>query len=144
MILLHILFIQILYSNSIKDVVEEFHDLKTPNAEVVFIKKHESSTKPSILAYVIALKMRQIGETINPISKLKIFKTNKMHLNDLVDENPYNLHVRYIRLLLQENTPSFLGYKNFIDEDKLFLKQEMTKEEDSDCLYYYIIKNTSL
>jgi len=125
-------------------VVADFHELKTKESEVKFINKFETSLKPSTLAYVIAIKMKQVDYTFNPLAKLKIFKTNKNHLNNLIDENPNNLHLRYIRLLLQENTPSFLGYKNYLEEDKLFLKQEMILGEDYNYLFFYILKNTSL
>jgi len=129
---------------TIEEVVTEFHDLKTIDLELKFIKKYGTSQNPSILAYVIAIRMKQIDDIKNPYTKHKTFKRNKNHLNDLINENPNDLHLRYIRLLLQEETPSFLGYNKFIEEDKLFLRQKRSFGDDNDYLYSYILKNTSL
>jgi hypothetical protein len=144
MIFLLIAITQLLNTTSIKEVVEEFHELKMKDAEVIFIQKYENSSIPSILAYVVAVEMKQIEYVFNPATKFKIYIKNKNYLNDLIEENPEDVHLRYIRLLLQEETPSFLGYNKFIEEDKLFLRKKRSFGDDNDYLYSYILKNTSL
>ncbi len=144
MILLFMAISQLLYTTTIKEVVNEFHELNTEDAEVVFIDKYKNSSNPSIIAYVIAMEMKQAEYIFNPVTKLKIFKKSKNNLNVLIEENPNDVHLRYIRLVLQENTPGILGYNDFIEEDKLFLKNKMTIVDDSDYLDLYIDKNTSL
>lgn len=111
---------------------------------MIFIQKYENSSIPSILAYVVAVEMKQIEYVFNPATKFKIYIKNKNYLNDLIEENPEDVHLRYIRLLLQEETPSFLGYNKFIEEDKLFLRKKRSFGDDNDYLYSYILKNTSL
>ena len=144
MILLFIAISQLLYTTTIKEVVNEFHELSTEDEEVVFIDKYKNNTNPSITGYVIAMEMKQAEYVFNPAAKLKIFKKSKNNLNVLIEENPNDVHLRYIRLVLQENTPGILGYNDFIEEDKLFLKNKMTIVDDSDYLDLYINKNTSL
>lgn len=144
MILLFIVISQLLFATTIKEVVKEFHELNTEDAEVVFIDKYKDSSNPSITGYVIAMEMKQAEYIFNPVTKLKIFKKNKNNLNVLIEENPNDVHLRYIRLVLQENTPGILGYNDFIEEDKLFLKNKMTIVDDSDYLDLYINNNTSL
>jgi hypothetical protein len=89
-------------------------------------------------------KMKQAEYEFNPIIKLVLFKTNKNRLELLITDNPNNAHLRYVRLLVQEKSPVFLGYKNNIVEDKTFLKRIMNRIDETDYLDSYIIDNTSL
>ena len=134
----------ILSPTIIKEVVEEFHALKTKESEVVFIKKYTLNSQSSILGYVCAIEMKQAQYSYNPISKIKIFKHAKEKLDSLIQSNPSNVHLRYVRLLLQETSPGILGYDSNIEEDKIFLSKTLDISDDSDYLDLYIHKNTSL
>ncbi|MDG2052304.1 MAG: hypothetical protein P8J69_00790 [Flavobacteriaceae bacterium] len=134
----------ILSTTSIKEVVEEFHDLKTKESEEVFVKKYTLNSQPSILGYVCAIEMKQAQYSYNPISKIKIFKQTKEKLDLLIQLNLSNVHLRYVRLLLQETSPVILGYDTNIEEDKIFLSKILEISDDSDYLDLYIHKNTSL
>jgi hypothetical protein len=142
--LLSLIFISLFSSANIKEVVEEFHTLETRESEDVFIENYNQSSHPSILAYVCAIEMKEAEYKFNPFSKLKIFKHTKKKLDSLIQTNPTDVHLRYIRLILQEKTPSILGYNDNIDEDKLFLTSKLEILDDSDYLDLYIHKNTSL
>lgn len=124
--------------------VTDFHSLNNKKSEVDFILKYKKEKNPSVMAYVIATEMKQAEYALNPISKLSIFTKNKDELNYLIKENNSNIHLRYIRLLLQEKTPSFLGYNKYIDEDSNFLKEKIKVKDSSDFLDFFILKNTSL
>ena len=63
----------ILSPTTIKEVVEEFHALKTKESEVLFVEKYTLSSQSSILGYVCAIEMKQAQYSYNPISKIKIF-----------------------------------------------------------------------
>ena len=125
-------------------VVEDFHLLNDRDSEERFINQHAGIESPSVLGYVVALEMKQAEYSINPFVKLKIFADNKTKLNILIDENKTNVHLRYLRLMLQEKTPSILGYNDYIEVDKRFLNSKLLEIDDSDYLDYYIKKNTSL
>ncbi len=125
-------------------VVAEFHALQTEKAELAFIKKYNGSKKVSIKAYVIAAKMKQAEHTMNPIKKVQIFKRHKKELNQLIASNPTNIHARYMRLVIQEKTPSFIGYNAFIKEDKKILKKYFLQANKKVYLEKFIKKNTSL
>ncbi len=142
--LLPLIFILFLSSTNIKEVVEEFHSLETRESEIVFVENYTQSSQPSILAYVCAVEMKQAEYSHNPISKLRVFKRTKKKLDSLIQTNPTDVHLRYVRLLLQEKTPGILGYNDYIEEDKLFLKNKLEILDDSDYLDSYIHKNTSL
>jgi hypothetical protein len=139
-----LIFSLFMVSTNIKGVVEEFHSLETRESEDVFVENYKQSSQPSILAYVCALEMKQAEYSVNPFSKLKIFKRTKKKLDSLVQSNPTDVHLRYIRLMLQEKTPSILGYNDYIEEDKMFLTKKLEILDDSDYLNLFIRKNTSL
>jgi len=131
-------------SYGIYEVVEEFHATKTQESEEEFLNKYGSSAEPSVLAYVCALEMKQAEYSFNPMTKLKIFNQSKNKLDSLIDLNPSNVHLRYIRFVLQEKAPSLLGYKDNIEQDKKFLKQLLKVSDDTDFLDIYIYNNTSI
>ena len=125
-------------------VMDEFHGLNSEKEELVFMNKYSKDSSASVQAYVCAVEMKQAEYAFNPITKLKIFNRAKRKLNLLIDINPKNIDLRYIRLLLQERTPSILGYNDTIDEDKTFLQKKIAAKEISKKLAVYIYKNTSL
>lgn len=126
------------------DVVEEFHKLNNKFDELQFINHHAKNPDPSVVGYVLSVSMKQAEYELNPFKKLKIFQTNKSKLDFMIAENPRNPHLRYVRLLLQESLPIFLGYTNHIVEDKNFLKRTMYQIDKTDYLDCYIVRNTSL
>jgi hypothetical protein len=142
--LLSLIFSLFMISPNIKEVVDEFHNLKTKESEAVFIEDYTLSSQPSILAYVCALEMKKAEYSFNPISKLIIFKRTRKKLDSLIQSNPTDVHLRYIRLVLQEKAPSVLGYNDNIEEDKVFLTNKLEILDHSDYLDLYIRKNTSL
>ena len=129
---------------STPNYVTDFHNLKNKKEEIDFIFKYQKEKNSSAMAYVIAAEMKQAEYALNPISKLSIFNKNKEKLNNLINVDNTNIHLRYIRLLLQEKTPSFLGYNKHIDEDLNFLKEKIKIEDSTDYLDSFILKNTSL
>lgn len=141
--LLMIFVFTFLYSEG-HSVVSEFHLLANKEEEQVFMEKYQENENATVQAYVCAVEMKQAEYPINPIAKLKIFNRTKKKLNILIRDNPENIDLRYVRLLLQEKTPSILGYKDNIEEDKKFLKNEFDLKNISKDLKEYIYQNTSL
>lgn len=141
LVLLSLLFFP---SKDIAMVVAAFHNLKSEQEEMTFIKTYKGSNTPAVLGYVYATEMKQASYTINPYKKLKIFNRTKDKLHTLIEQHPDNLHLRYIRLLLQERTPKLLGYTDFIEEDKRLLRSNEPQDRSLHYLYQYIHNNTSL
>ena len=132
------------FSPDIKQVVQEYHTLETEASEVSFIDKYHGSHEASVMAYVTSIAMKQAEYSQNPMRKLQLFQENKTILNELIDTHPSNIHLRYVRLLSQEKTPDFLGYNEYIEEDKLILKNILDVEDETDYLDNFIRANTSL
>lgn len=83
---------------------------------------HQSPVK---LAYLGGFKAIWAKHTLNPISKLGSFNSGKKYIELAVSRDPENVEVRFIRLSIQKNSPSFLGYKKQIDADKRFINANM-------------------
>jgi hypothetical protein len=124
-------------------VVTEFHQLISKKDETTFIEKYKTENNPSIIAYVICLEIKQASYKINPIQKLSIFNKNKEKLDSLIILNKNNIHLRYARLMIQEKSPAFLGYKEHIKSDKLFIKNKL-QDSKYKTLKQYITKTLSL
>lgn len=79
------------------------------------------------------MDFKPFGQTtfFNPISKLKTFNEGKKNLESAIKKEPYNPEIRFIRLSIQKNIPSFLGYKENIENDTEFLKKEKSKLESN-------------
>ena len=132
------------FNPDIKEVVQEYHELTNEVSEISFIDKYHGSKDASVMAYVTSIAMKQAEYSPNPLRKLQLFQENKTILNELIDTHRTNIHLRYVRLLTQENTPYFLGYNEHIEEDKLILKNILDVEDETDYLDYFIRANTSL
>lgn len=57
-----------------------------------------------------------------PAKKLENFKRGKALLENEISNKPSNIEFRFIRLILQEQTPPILKYKSNIQEDKRLIK----------------------
>lgn len=139
-----LLFFSIQNHNRIPDFVIEFHASKTKKEELKFINKYKDNKSIDVKAYVVSLQMKQAKYKTFPWSKLLVFNKQKKILNQLIKNHPKNVHLRYIRLVIQEQTPKVLGYNEFIKEDKSFLKAILKINDETNYLDTYILKNTTL
>ncbi len=57
----------------------------------------------------------------NPYSKLKTFNEGKGFLEAAIKADYANAELRFLRLSIQKNVPSLLGYNNNIEDDKKYL-----------------------
>jgi hypothetical protein len=88
--------------------------------------------------------MKQAKYKFFPWDKISIFNKEKENLENLIKANPNNLHLRYVRLIIQENTPRLLNYFSDIEKDKLMINRFINKNDETDYLDQYIKNNTSL
>lgn len=123
--------------------VVEFHTLENKQDEERFIELYKDSSIDAS-AYIIALQMKKAEYTILPWRKWTIFHSQKKRLDQLIISHPQNVHFRYIRLVLQEHSPAFLGYNVHIEEDKNFLLNKMEQTDSTDYMDTYIKQHTSL
>lgn len=88
-------------------------------AELTETKKNSATH----LAYLGGLQTIWANHVFSPISKLNTFKEGKKNIEQAIKKEPDNVELRFIRLSVQKNAPSFLGYKSNINEDAEFIKE---------------------
>ena len=89
------------------------------------------------LGYLGGLQTIWANHVFSPISKLNTFKEGKKNIEQAIKKEPNNVELRFIRLSVQKNAPSFLGYQSNIKEDIQFIKNNRS-EIKSDILNKYI------
>lgn len=75
------------------------------------------------LAYLGGLQTIWANHTMNPISKLRTFNEGKENLEKAVEMASDNIEIRFIRLSVQKNAPTFLGYYHQIETDEAFINK---------------------
>ena len=72
--------------------------------------------------------------TYNPYKKIKYFINGKDFLEKAIAKNSMNVEYRFLRLSVQLNTPSFLGYNSNIERDKFVIFNGLKSLDDIDLL----------
>ncbi|OFY17893.1 MAG: hypothetical protein A2X02_00500 [Bacteroidetes bacterium GWF2_29_10] len=75
-------------------------------------------TNSIINVYKGALLIKKASLNNIPAKKLEYFKIGKSLIEQEIKTNQKNVEYRFIRLIVQEQSPAMLKYKNNIQEDK--------------------------
>lgn len=81
----------------------------------------KKTDSPVHLAYLGAFKVIWAKHIFNPLAKFNTFKQGKKQIEAAVKKEENNIEIRFIRLSIQKNCPSFLGYNNHIELDRQFI-----------------------
>jgi hypothetical protein len=92
----------------------ESNDQTLVDAQISELKLAPSNFKNAFLGAMI---MKRAGIGGNPFYKLWLFKKGHELLEDAIKEDPNNTEFRFLRLMIQENAPGFLGYNDSEDTD---------------------------
>ena len=157
MIKLYVIISGFLFSNSVPTDLKKMRELfliinKSEDAVIrlkslaLQSKETEASLKT---AYYAAAEMATAKYLLSPVAKLKTFRSGKNILELCIAKDSMNVELRYIRLAIQTNAPSFLGYNQFIQADKLFLVDHLPSLKKTDtelysAIYVYLIYSRQL
>lgn len=105
--------------------------MEKSNSEEVFslLKKASNPSSDDQKAYYGAIQMKAAEFYTMPNEKLSSFKDGKTLLEATINKNPQSVEYRFLRLLIQENAPKFLGYNKNISSDAQFIKSNYTNAE---------------
>ena len=67
--------------------------------------------------------MKKAGLAGIPVQKLNLFKQGHKELEAAIKREPKNVEFRFLRLMIQENAPGVLGYKDQLPEDSEYIKK---------------------
>jgi hypothetical protein len=77
-------------------------------------------------AYEGTLLMRKAGLIKNKKQQLALFKEGKIKLESAIAQDSINCEYRLLRLMIQENAPSILGYNKQMKEDADFIADKFS------------------
>ena len=78
-------------------------------------------------AYKAALLMKKASILRKPAEKLQSFKKGRKILELEIKNDSLNIELRFLRLIIQENSPEILKYKQSINSDSKFIVRNINK-----------------
>lgn len=103
---------------------KEFYEVVSSKSEKTisqYIARLEKVAAKEKEAYKGTLLMTKAGLVSGPRQKLSLFKEGAQKLEAEIKKDPENPEYRFLRIIIQENAPGILGYKDNINDDKAFL-----------------------
>ncbi|MBK9413758.1 MAG: hypothetical protein IPN61_10170 [Bacteroidetes bacterium] len=76
---------------------------------------------------VLALKAKY---SANPLKKYNYCKDGLSMISNAIETSPYDLELRYLRLLIESNIPAFLGMNYNVKDDKQIILNNIGSEQD--------------
>lgn len=74
-----------------------------------------------------ALTMKKASFVKSPATKLSLFKEGNKLLEDAIKKEPNNVEYRFLRYVIQVNSPAILGYNKEKETDLAFIKKSKSK-----------------
>ena len=111
--------------NQMTAVRNHFHAARSATKLQYFLKFTKKIDCDQAYPYYASAIMKQAEYVSSPLKKLKYFKQGKAMLEKHITEHPNDLEARYVRILVQKNVPSILGYSNNIPSDTRFIKSRI-------------------
>ena len=91
------------------------------NALDQFIEDVKETNCKEAQPYLASAIMQKAKYAFFPTTKFRYFNQGKELLENFIQAYPNNLEARYVRVLVQRNIPSILGYKDKIESDITFI-----------------------
>ncbi len=136
-VLLTVFFVQLFFTQDLASYRKMIPKAEQSEIDaLVFLDKskteYDKTKKPIVLSFYAAAQFFMAKHSSNPLKKYSYFNKGKKMLDEAIGKEPGNLEMRFLRLLCQEKTPKFLGYYQYMDEDKAFVVREYKKSKDRD------------
>ena len=112
------------------DIRADFHQPhKLSESELEAILENNSySNTPVTLAYKGMCETMLAQFAFLPTTKYSYWVAGKEKIEKAIQLAPNDAEVRYVRLLIQLNCPSFLGYNDAIDQDLALFTSKITNQ----------------
>ena len=90
------------------------------NAQLTQLKSAPADARNAFLG---AMTMKKAALGGSPTTKLSLFKQGHKMLEAAILKDPNNAEFRFLRLMIQENAPGFLGYKSDEQKDSEYIRK---------------------
>ena len=109
-----------------------YSSLSSKNMELINTQLgHVTSlSSPDKEAFEGTLLIKKSELVTDKKEKLNLFKNGRTKLESSISKNPQSCEYRFLRLIMQENTPEVLGYKKNIKEDCNFIKEQYNHQSE--------------
>lgn len=129
-ILILFIFLQCTFSLPLFSQVEKTEFYKTLASEDITkleneLLKVKNSTLPEKKAYYGTLLLKKSKLVSNVNTKLSLFKEGKSMLENEIQKDTANAEFRFLRLIIQENAPRFLGYYQDLEKDGHYISKNV-------------------
>jgi len=112
--------------NSINEIRENYlcaHKQKCLDRLIVI--SNFNLDNPLIYCYNTSAQIMMISNDISPYKKLIKFNKLTNRLDSIVNHNYSDIEIRMIRYAIQKKSPFFLGYDNNINEDLVYINENI-------------------
>lgn len=106
--------------------------IRNETAAREFLEKLAPEQGDVALGYKGAVTMVMAKHVFSPYKKLSWFNSGKALLEKAISNSPQQVELRYLRLTIQCNTPSFLSYNGNIRSDISFMINALADINDKD------------
>jgi hypothetical protein len=123
-------------ANENKDYCMTFFDL-------MYAHQYDNSTTRG---YFGVATMMQAKVYFNPFTKLAYFNKGKKILETIIQKEPENVELRFLRYAVQKKVPDLLFYNDKLTEDKAVLDEYLLAHDDKlaeNIKDFYLIQDTS-
>lgn len=118
-----------LNEHCIENIRRDYHALNSEKKVRSFINSYSDTSCEKATPYLASAIMQQAQYTIFPHKKFNYFVSGKTQLEQFIARYPNDIEGRYVRLLVQSNSPALLGYKTNIKEDKAYIESHLHKSD---------------
>lgn len=110
---------------AIRNLFEQASHIEEQATLLLKLTSNANETNIVLFGYKGASNMIMAKYKLLPTTKLSYFNEGKKILEKAIKLAPNNVELHYLRLSIQLNIPSFLGYSSHIDSDKKILIQHI-------------------
>lgn len=123
------------------EIRNQYHSIQSKSELNAFIDQVEKTDCRLCEPYRASAIMQKAKYAFLPTSKLSYFKKGKNRLEEYIQLHPESVEARYVRVLVQSEIPSFLGYNGEMKSDIQFIQSHIGKSGLPEDYQQLILKN---
>lgn len=115
--------------NYLEGLRKDFIQIDSEKKLLGFEEKYNKSNISKKEPYLAVVEMWKAEYTNWPLKQYRYFKEGKNRLENYIKKNNTCIESRYLRILVQKECPSFLGYDKDIKTDIEFIRSNISTSD---------------